>query len=115
MTENQKATQDQAKDELPDFAVFLVALARGRTHEELSKALRDVTAAVVATGKAGSLSLRIDIKPQGNTEALTVTDKVSLKLPAYDRQASIFFVDEGHNLVRNNPNQANLFEEPTKR
>lgn len=114
---SERSTQDKKTDEdrdLPDFAVFLVALAKGRTHGELSRALRDVTAAVSETGKPGSLTLRIDIKPQSNTDAVTVTDKVGVKLPAYDRPASIFFVDDDHNLVRNNPNQQSIFEEPKR-
>lgn len=102
-------------DEAPDFAAFLLTLAKGRTHRELSEALRTLTAAVNETGKPGKMTLTIAIKPQGNdTGAVTVTDSIAVKAPAYDRPASIFFVDDHANLVRNHPHQDSLFEEPVK-
>ena len=91
------------------FADFLREQAGGRTHNELSEALHDLVCAVSDTGKGGSLTLTLTIKPleKGNTSALLVTDKVAVKRPALERKASVFFADDG-NLVRNDPNQPTL-------
>lgn len=102
-------------EELRPFAAFLHELAKGRTHDELSRALRDVTSAVKDTGKAGSLVLRIDIKPHKNDDAVTVSDKVTVKVPEYERLDSIFFVDDDANLVRNDPHQPSIFDQQETR
>lgn len=98
-----------------DFAVFVTSLSKGRTNRDLSEALQAVVAAVAETRKVGSVTLKIDIKPQPNTTAVTVTDKVTAKCPEFDRSASIFFVDGDGHLVRDDPNQSNLFQEHTNR
>lgn len=112
MSDQSAADTTKATEDVPDFGVFLLSLAKGRTYRELGAALRDLTAAVTDTGKPGRLTLTIEIKQQSNTDAVTVTDRVAVKAPAYDRPASIFFVDATHNLVRDNPGQNNLFQEP---
>lgn len=92
------------------FATFLMEHAKGRTHDELSAKLADLVAAVNATGKAGSITLTIGIKPQPKIEgAVVVSDKVAVKAPALDRAESFFFVDPANNsLVRNDPRQLTL-------
>lgn len=89
------------------FADFLREQAGGRTHDELSVALRDLVSAVTDTGKSGSLTLTITVKPLKESVggALVVGDKVVVKSPTLDRKASIFFADREHNLVRDDPNQ----------
>ncbi len=110
-TERTPMTDTTPPDEAPDFAAFLLTLAKGRTHRELSEALRALTGAVIETGKPGTLTLTLGIKRQPNTDSFVVTDKVTVKAPAFDRPASIFFADDAHNLVRNPANQHTLFEE----
>lgn len=97
--------------EAPDFAALLLALDKGRVHTELSEAMRTVVAAVVATRKAGVVTLTINLKPQAGTDAYVVTNKITTKVPDYDRNATLFFVDGESNLVRNPSNQHDLFEE----
>lgn len=89
------------------FADWLREQGGGRTHDELSEGLTDLVAAVQATGKGGSLTLTINLKPleKGNTNALIVTDKVTVKRPLLERSASVFFPDRAGNLHRNDPNQ----------
>jgi len=108
-TERNTVTEQSADPQ--DFGVFVTGLAKGRTNRDLSEALQAITKAVAETRKAGSLTLKIDIKPQQNTGAVTVTDKVTAKVPEFDRTASIFFVDEDGHLVRDDPNQSDLFQE----
>lgn len=96
------------------FASVLLDLNKGKTHAQLGDELRDVVAAVVETGKAGSLTLRLDVKAlSGNDEGITITARVGSKVPVFDSPASVFFVDAEHNLNRNPINQTNLFEEIT--
>ena len=94
-----------------DFAAFLVETPSGRTHTELSEALRDPVAKVVDTGKAGALGLVVKVAPmKGDPSTLVVTDEIKLKLPEHDRKASVFWPDKDGNLVRNDPNQRSIFE-----
>jgi hypothetical protein len=89
------------------FAAFLQELSRGRTHTDLSDQLHALISAVTETGKAGSLVLKIDIKPisPGDTSTLHITDAIAVKAPKADRQKSVFYVDGTGNLSRTDPNQ----------
>jgi hypothetical protein len=91
------------------FAAFLREQAGGKTHDELSDALRDLVARVQDTGKKGSLSLTVNVEPlKGDTDTLVIKDEIKLKLPEHDRKASLFFVNDDGNLTRDNPNQPQL-------
>jgi hypothetical protein len=100
-------TQSAEPPQVRPFAAFLQEQSRGRTHLELSEQLHALIAAVAETGKAGSLVLRIDVKPisPGDTSTLTVTDAITVKAPKADRPKSIFFVDGTGNLSREDPKQ----------
>ena len=100
------------------FADFLREQSQGRTHEELSEQLHALIAAVTDTGKGGSLTLKLDIKPisAGDTSTLTVTDQIAVKAPKGDRPKSVFFVTGDGNLSRQDPRQLSfdgLREVPT--
>ena len=98
-------------DEPRDFAAFLVEQSQGRTHAELSEGLRDLVARVIDTGKKGSITLTVAVAPmKDNTGVLVVSDVIKLNLPEHDRAASIFWPDKAGNLVRNDPNQASIFD-----
>ena len=98
-------------DEPRDFAAFLVEQSQGRTHAELSEGLRDLVARVIDTGKKGSITLTVAVAPmKDNTGVLVVSDVIKLNLPEHDRSASIFWPDQAGNLVRNDPNQASIFD-----
>lgn len=89
------------------FADALIELSGGRTHTELSQQLHDLIAAVRDTGKKGSLTLTISVSRMKNASenTLTVTDDVKAKLPAHDRNVSVFYADANGNLTRRDPNQ----------
>lgn len=89
------------------FADWLREQGQGRTHDELSEGLADLVSAIQATGKGGSIVLTINLKPleKGNTNAIIVTDKVTVKAPQLERKSSVFFPDEAGNLHRSDPNQ----------
>lgn len=89
------------------FADALIELSGGRTHTELSEQLHQLIAAVRDTGKKGSLTLTITVSRMKNASenTLTVTDDVKAKLPAHDRNVSVFYADANGNLTRRDPNQ----------
>jgi hypothetical protein len=92
------------------FAEFLQQQRRGLLHGELSDGLHDLLQAVKDTGKAGSLTFQIKVKPaaKGNAEQVLISDLVSVKKPAVERPESIFFLDDNGNLTRQDPRQQEL-------
>lgn len=95
-------------DEGPrDFGSFLLEQARGKTHDELSQALHDLTAKVIETGKKGSLilTLSVGLLDKDPVSGLIITDQIKVKLPEHDRPASVFYPDRHGNLSRRDPNQ----------
>lgn len=92
------------------FEAVLMDLGRGRTLDELTTAMHDLTAAVRETGKGGSITLQLKVAPttKGQTDNLTVTDQVKVVLPQLARPATVFFVDDANNLSRDNPHQQSL-------
>lgn len=89
------------------FADALLELSGGRTHTELSEQLHELIARVRDTGKKGTLTLTITVSRMKNAaeNTLTVTDDVKAKLPAHDRNVSVFYADADGNLTRRDPNQ----------
>lgn len=85
-----------------EFAAFL--LDRPATHAELTAALQSLTKRVQETGKGGSITLALTIKPfKGDENVMTVSDTVRVKLPEHDRKEGIFYPDADGNLTRNDP------------
>jgi hypothetical protein len=94
-----------------DFATFLVAdHNKGRTHDELSKLLAELTAAVLDTKKAGTLTLKLKVAPSPNVEAMVVvTDDVTVTKPQHDRPASMFYASKTGQLSKDHPDQQTMF------
>lgn len=87
---------------------FLREHRHGATHDELSDKLRDLVAAVNDTGKGGTLTFAIHIKPSERGGALIVTDDVKLSAPKPERSSSIFYASPENHLVRVDPRQQTL-------
>lgn len=100
------------------FAAFLCQHARGRSERELSERLRELVGAVQETGKPGSITYTLTIKPEPKADqAMVVSDAIKVKVPQLERPASIFFADDQHRLVRTDPRQpsfGSLTEENAK-
>lgn len=92
------------------FADVLQELQGGRTHNDLSEALHDLTTAVREHGKAGSIQLTIKIDPvsKGDGTTVTVTSTVASKTPKAEPKKSIFFLSDDGNLQRDDPRQLHL-------
>lgn len=82
---------------------------RDRAHQELTDGLHEVVAAVLETGKSGSVTLTIKVDPDKKADGiLRVSDAVKIMIPQHDRGTSIYFRDSTGNLTRNNPMQPEL-------
>lgn len=94
------------------FAAVLQEIAAGRLHDRLSEQLADLTSAVHATGKKGTVTLTITVAPvkAGVTDTLVVSGKTVCKAPEGEdaQPSSVFFPDAAGNLTRNDPNQPTL-------
>lgn len=98
-------TPDEDPKFVRPFADFLRELNKGRVHEELTQGLHDVVEAVKATGKSGTLTLKLKIAEQKNTVMLTIEDDVVVNPPKASRQTSLWFVDKDGNVSRSDPSQ----------
>lgn len=89
------------------FADWLREQSNGKTHEEMGDGIHTLVARVLETGKAGTLTLTIKVKPMEDSEdsPLLITDEIKLRLPEHDRKASIFYADKLGNLTKQDPNQ----------
>lgn len=92
------------------FTETLTALRKGQCLIEADEALRQLAKACMETGKKGTLTLTLTLKP-GDEESVTVLDDVSPKLPKPDTRGSNLFVDEDGNLSRNNPRQLEMLDD----
>lgn len=92
--------KDEDERQLKPFADWLALQRKGSLANELAEALADLNRAVLETGKAGSVTLTIGVKPTGDEVSVIVTDKVTSKVPEADRGQSIFFIDEDGNPLR---------------
>lgn len=104
---------DLDDDQIRPFAAVLTDLAAGKVHARLTEQIADLTAAVAATGRKGTLTIQLEVKPvkTGQTNGpLQVTAKSVLKAPEGDDAApvTIFFADDAGNLTRDDPNQPML-------
>ncbi|MGI6878793.1 hypothetical protein [Microbacterium sp. gxy059] len=102
---------EKKKERPPSFAAML-AQVRPRTDVEAAETLRKVIEAVKATGKVGSITLRLDVKPaDGMSEAVVVVDKITQKVPEKTREGSMAFVTKDGDLSRSDPSAMPLFED----
>lgn len=90
------------------FYDFLREHRSGITHDLLTDALQELVAAVTQENRAGTLTLKIGIKPMGKGDGLEVSAEIASKPPKETAGVSIFFASPENNLVRNDPRQASM-------
>lgn len=85
-------------------------IRRGALLDDCAQALADVVSRVSQTGKPGSFTLKLTVKPAGRGSVRTVVleDDVSTKLPGADKEVTIFFPTEDGGLSRSDPAQIPL-------
>jgi hypothetical protein len=87
------------------FLDFLREHRSGVTHDLLSDKLQELVAAVTQEERAGTLTLKISVKPMGKGDGLEVTASVEMKAPKETPGTAIFFPTPENNLVRVDPRQ----------
>lgn len=91
------------------FAELLTTLDHGAAHAEASRGLHDLVQAVLAVGKAGTMTITIGLKPlKGSTDQLVVAAQVATKPPKSEPAAAVFWADDAGNLTRHDPKQMEL-------
>lgn len=69
-------------DQTTEFAALLLTHAKGRAHDEATKKLREAVEAVQQTGKAASVTVKLDIKPvEKIPNAFRIQDSITAKIP----------------------------------
>ena len=90
------------------FAVVLEGIDRGRVSDEATRALAEVVAAVQQHEKAGSVTVKIEVKPRkGDSGTVEVKAAASSKVPGPDH-TGVFFVDKD-GLTRDDPSMTAMF------
>lgn len=89
------------------FPDTLAALRFGTLATELTDKLRELTNACAVTGRAGTLTLTLQLKP-GKGGQIEVFDDVKLKLPKEERGSSLMFATPENYLQREDPRQMSL-------
>lgn len=89
------------------FIEMLADLEGGRTAEDLTSAMTELTSAVVALRKGGTLTLTIGVQPNGET-SLEIGAKIKSNIPEPGREKTIMFADEFGGLRREDPRQPRL-------
>jgi hypothetical protein len=85
-------------------------IRKGRAVDLASQMLAEVVRAVDETGKPGTITIKVSIKPEkggGNQKTLTMTTES--KVPRPDVPDAIFFSDEAGDLHRSDPQQKEMF------
>lgn len=85
---------------------FLMALGRidgGHAIETADEQLRDVITQVNRTGKKGTVTVALEVSPNGET-GFAATAKVTAKAPNINFGQSFFFMGRDGNLTREAPN-----------
>jgi hypothetical protein len=100
-----------------NFIRVLGDVRKGKCIDEMSIKMAEVIEAVKATGKAGKLTLTLDVKPVPNSggSQVQLLDEVKGKVPVPERIATLFFADDDGYLSRNDPRQRDWVDEQHSR
>jgi hypothetical protein len=96
-----------------DFQDVLTDLDDGQLHEELTRQLREVVRACRAAKQPGALTLKINIRPEGEKQ-LVVNAKVTPTIPAIKPNMTMFFASPDGDLLKDDPKQLPLKHVPMK-
>lgn len=89
-----------------DFTDTLTDLSNGEVHNQLTDDLRALVEAVVKTKKKGTLTLKIDVKCEG--DQAVVKAEITSRPPKPATESTVFFVGKDGSLLRDNPRQQPL-------
>lgn len=87
-------------------------IRRGRAVEQATSLLAEIVRAVDETGKSGSVTMTLTVKPEkGGGSQKTLSVSVSCKKPQMDIPEAVFFSDADGDLHRSDPTQTEMFNE----
>lgn len=89
------------------FSDVLQELRYGTLHDELTERLQEVVNACIDTGKVGSMTLSIKLKP-GLGGELEITDQIKTTIPELAKGSSIMWATPEGNLQRQDPRQMTI-------
>ena len=93
------------------YVITLSSIRNGDLINELSLKMAELVGVVRETGKPGSILVELKARPgmlRGNSNAVIIQDKTTLKLPEAEKVESLFFATESNTLQRTDPNQPEL-------
>jgi len=92
-----------------NFNEIIAEVDHGNLHHLLSEALEQVSAGVLETNKAGSLTLTLKLKVNKDNQ-IFMDSEVKKKVPEQGVATSLFFADENGSLSRRDPKQGDMFQ-----
>lgn len=95
------------------FSQLLNELNEGSTHSALSGDMAELLRTVQATGRTGSLTLKIKVAPAtrnqtGSVNKITITADRKLELPKPEQPSDFFWLTDDGETSRNHPRQHTL-------
>lgn len=95
------------------FSLLLNELNEGSTHAALTSDLGELLRTVQATGRGGSLTLKIKVAPAtrnqiGSVDKITITADRKLELPKPEQPSDFFWLTDDGETSRNHPRQHTL-------
>ena len=95
------------------FAIFLTELNEGSTHAAITGDLAELLRTVQATGRAGSLTIKVKVAPatrtnSGSVDKVNITADRTLALPKPEGQVDFFYLTDDGETTRNHPRQHDL-------
>lgn len=92
------------------FGDYLREIDKGRLHAELSARFQDLIQAVSEHGKAGSVTVKIGLKPVSGMDGdvVRLAGEVKLNAPQPTLNETLFYVDDTFNLSRRDPRQGDI-------
>lgn len=87
-------------------------IRKGRAVEQATRLLAEVVRAVDETGKPGSVTITLKVKPEkGGGSQKTISCDVKHSKPEADIPEAVFFSDADGDLHRTDPSQTEMFNE----
>ncbi len=103
--------ETEQEKSITSFLEVIRELRMGKTAIELSEKITDVVAAVIKTGKKGSITLKLQIEPATTGDEISqliVSEEVTLKVPEKSKPDTLFFSNSHGVMMRFDPRQEKL-------
>lgn len=96
------------QEQQQDFAAVLLSHDKGRVHADASNRLTEAVEAVMETGKAATITLKVKVSPVKDLTAVKLDATCTAAIPR-EPSKSIWYVDDANTLHRNDPRQMSMF------